>query len=255
MKFHSLAVIAGLFAAAVCAQANSYDFKEPFSKSGAFSPNGTLTLENVNGGVTVRSWDKNEILIEGEKSAASEEELKLIDLRMSVTDSRAEIKVKLPKRPHSWFGGNTIRAAVHFTITVPAATAIDRLSVVNSTVTIENILGRVNADSVNGGIHASGLAGDARLQTVNGSVDAAFSRIDSRQELSFQTVNGSVKVRLPADAGANVNARTVNGRISTDFGLNSSGGFVGRNLDGKIGDGRASLHAETVNGGIHIEKT
>jgi hypothetical protein len=36
--------------------------------------------------------------------------------------------------------------------------------------------------------------------------------------------------------------------------LKSAGGFIGHNLEGTIGDGRASLSVHTVNGGVHIAK-
>lgn len=253
MKLRLLASIAFAFLAAACAHADSYSFKEPFTKSSPFNAQGTLTVENVNGSVTVRTWDKNEILIEGEKSAKTEEELQRIDLTMAVSESRAQLKVRLPKRTDGWFGGNSIRASVRFTITVPATATLENVETVNSSVTIAGVHGAVHAETVNGGIHATDLGGDARLETVNGSIRADFATLAQGQRVSFETVNGQIAARLPKDAGFELHSSVVNGHIDCDFPIQLSKGHR-RTLNGTIGNGGASVEAETVNGSISIEQ-
>lgn len=228
-----------------------YPIKEPFSQTSPFNANGELTLSSINGSITVHTWDKNEILIQGEKSAKTDEELKLIDLKMDVSPAAARIKVHLPKRSGGWFGGNSIRASVRFDITVPATAVVRKIDVVNASVTIEGVRGSVSAESVNGRISATDLAGDAHLETVNGQIHASFAALAPHQQLSFETVNGGIKVILPKDAGASVQAEVVNGHISCDFPL-TLGKAHHRSLAGTIGDGRASVKAETVNGSIHL---
>jgi DUF4097 and DUF4098 domain-containing protein YvlB len=254
MKSSIPALLAVLFFAHSLARAEDYQFKEPFTRSGAFSATGEITLENVNGSVEVRTWDKNEILIEGEKSARTEDELNRIDLKIEVSESRATIKVRLPKRTDSFFSSGNIRAAVRFTLTVPATAALAKISTVNSSVSIEGARGRVNASSVNGGVRANGLAGPAKLETVNGAINARFDSVAERQELSFKTVNGQIMVSLPKDAGVQLHGSVVNGSIKCDFPLElGQKDKKARSLSGKIGDGRASLEAETVNGSIHLQ--
>ena len=84
MKLHLLAYLALGLASVGLARAD-YSFTEPFSKSNPFHANGEISLENINGNVEIRTWGKNEILIEGEKSAKTDEELKLIDLTIAPT--------------------------------------------------------------------------------------------------------------------------------------------------------------------------
>ncbi len=50
-----------------------------------------------------------------------------------------------------------------------------------------------------------------------------------------------------------VSADTLNGGINaSDFGLKVEKGFVGSDLNGKIGGGSARLNIDTVNGAIKI---
>ena len=245
--------IAGLILAAA-ARGNDYSFKEDFRHAGAFKTSGTLQLENVNGEIVVRTWDKAEILIEGQKSAKTEEELKAIQLTMDVTEGKAVVKVRLPKRSRGWFSGGTIRASVRFTVTVPATVTLDKVATVNGGVTVEDLRGSVAIETVNGRIRAKGLGGDAKIETVNGGVKVDFTTVAAGQKLAFETVNGSVEVELPADAGIELSTSVVNGNIDCDFPLTLQNSSGKRKLAGKIGDGRASLQAETVNGSIKIRR-
>ncbi|MEO6004936.1 MAG: DUF4097 family beta strand repeat-containing protein [Opitutus sp.] len=252
MKLRLLVLSAFALFSAVVARAENYPSKEAFTRTGAFDARGEINLDNVNGDVEVHTWNKNEILIEGEKSARTDEELELIDLKIELSSSRADVKVRLPKRPGALFTNN-IRAAVRFKLTVPATASIKKLSTVNSSVTIEGVQGTVNASSVNGGVHATNLGGNAHLETVNGSINARFAAVVAEQTLSFETVNGKIKVGLPKNTGAELHSSVVNGHVDCDFPLESTQKKHRKNLSGKIGDGRAKINVETVNGSIHIE--
>jgi hypothetical protein len=254
MKIHLLALSALVLLAPGIARAENYPFKDVVTRTAAFESNGEFFLENVNGDVDLRAWDKNEISIEAEKSAKTEEELQQIDLKIDLSESKAVIKVKLPKRSGGIMGGGSIRAAVRFKIMVPATVAIEKLSVVNASIKLDGVRGAVHVDTVNGRVNAINLGGSAEIETVNGPIDASFSAVGAQQALSFDTVNGPITVRLPADAGVQLDAGVVNGRIRCDFPreLGSKKGW--RSLKGKIGDGRAELDVDTVNGSIRIEK-
>lgn len=76
----------------------------------------------------------------------------------------------------------------------------------------------------------------------------------AQQDITVKTVNGGIKVRLPADAGVQLRSSVVNGRVQSDFPVGGEGSTRGKRLSGTIGDGRAKLEAKTVNGGIQIEK-
>lgn len=236
---------------AVAAQADDYRFKEAFSRTAPFNPTGEVTLTNVNGDVAIQTWDKNEIRVEGEKSAKTEEELKQIELTIDLTPAKAAIQTHLPRRDGFWSGG-TIRAAVRFTITVPATAVLSKIETVNSSVMIESVRGPVNARTVNGAIHATGLSSDASLHTVNGSVHASFAAVSAGRKIVLKTTNGSIHVAIPKDAGLALSSHTVNGHVDCALPL-QLGEKHHHSLSGTIGDGRATLDADSVNGSVHIE--
>ncbi len=65
---------------------------------------------------------------------------------------------------------------------------------------------------------------------------------------------GRVKLALPKNIGADVEVETMHGSIRNDFGLDvKKGTFIGRSLEGTIGDGRVRINIETVNGSVNID--
>lgn len=254
MKIRTLLFLPLVLLAASCGYADNYDFKESFSRTGAFNATGKVSLHNINGNITVETWDKNEIRIEGEKSAKTAEELKLIELTIDLSESHANIVVRLPKRSGGFFGGKSLRGEVSFKLKVPATASLDKIETVNSTVDLAGARGTTEVITVNGQIHARELGGSAHLEAVNGEVDASFAALPAHENVVLKSVNGAIKVTLPADAGFQLHSSVVNGRVHCDFPLQGQSRNGGQRLDGTIGDGRATVSAESVNGGIQIGK-
>ena len=138
---------------------------------------------------------------------------------------------------------------------MPSNINLDTISTVNGGVRISLVEGVVKAETVNGDLETSELSSDVNLETVNGGIEATFDSLNGDQRVSAEAVNGKIVLWLPADASARINAETVNGSIDADdFGLEPEKGFVGRDLDGEIGDGDARISIDTVNGSIRIRK-
>lgn len=64
---------------------------------------------------------------------------------------------------------------------------------------------------------------------------------------------GDVELTLPPNASANVNGRTHNGEIVTEYGLTISGD-QDKTVSGRIGSGQAKIDLSTSNGDLHIKK-
>ena len=86
---------------------------------------------------------------------------------------------------------------------------------------------------------------------MNGRLEAEFTRLSGSADLS--SVNGSVTVTLPSDAKAEIEASTVSGRISNDFGLPiNNHQWVGHDLRAELGGGGTQIKLSNVNGHIEI---
>lgn len=254
MKTLSFIFLALALTSAAVAHGNSYTYMEETHRTENFNPTGRLSVENINGSITVKTWDRSEILIETKKRAKTDEELEMIEMIYDLSSDRAHIEVKLPKRRSSfwWFKTSSIRANVSLTITVPTTATLQDIETVNGAVRIIGSQGSVHASTVNGSIKAIDLSANTSLRTVNGAVRVSYTSLPADAELAVKTVNGSITISLPTDSGAFFSGTVVNGRINSDIPLTIKGSFGRKHIKGTIGDGGADLNAKTVNGSIRI---
>ena len=141
---------------------------------------------------------------------------------------------------------------VDFEVRVPAG--VDFVgTTVNGDVFASDLPADAEVSSVNGDVEVS-AAGLARGSTVNGSITAVVGKAAWTGSLRFATVNGGIRVTLPPDIDAEVDANTVNGSIDSDFPITMQGRMRPREFHGVIGKGGRRLELTTVNGSIELRK-
>ena len=215
---------------------------------------GRFSLSNVNGSVVVTGGGGDSVEIIATKKADNQKDLDKIEIAVTHSANEIVVETELGESDH-WYSRGSNSGSVKYEVIVPTSTRLDSVETVNGSVNISGVSGNVAAESVNGDLDVSDLAGDVELSTVNGSIEAEFSRLEDQQRVKMETVNGRVTVNLPESANVDINADTLNGGINAkDFGLETDKGFVGSDLNGKIGDGGARLNIDTVNGSIKIRR-
>ncbi len=232
------------------------DETEKFEQTYALNANGRVSVSNVNGSITIETWDANQVKLEVTKIADTKERL-------------AEVEVKIDSKPDSFSvetdynwrreGGNNWRnngrMEVQYRLTVPKNAVLNEIETVNGSISITNANNTTKASAVNGTVRATNLRGAANLSTVNGTVEAVFDQLQTGSKISLNTVNGTVNLTIPSDANATLRADSVNGNISNDFGLPvRKGQYVGRDLYGKVGNGDVQIRLNSVNGGLSIKR-
>lgn len=213
---------------------------------------GRFSISNVNGSITITGASGNSVEIIAFKKADNQKELDAIEIEISHSASEIEVETELGGSGR-WYSFGNNSGQVKYEVIVPDGTHLDSVETVNGDVTISGVSGNVAAESVNGDLDISDLAADVNLSTVNGSVNAAFAQCEGEQRIKTETVNGRVTIFLPESSDVHITADTLNGGINgRDFGLVTNKGFVGSDLNGKIGNGSARLNIDTVNGSIKI---
>jgi DUF4097 and DUF4098 domain-containing protein YvlB len=231
--------------------------REEFHQSYPLSAGGRVSLENINGPVTITAWDRNEVKVDAVKSARTRERLAEAKIEVSANAGSIYIKTEYPDRNltfnNDWEGRNNNPASVEYTLTVPRNARLDTIELINGKLDISGVAGDVRASSINGRVTARGLTGEAKLSTINGSLDATFDHLDAAKPITLSSVNGSLALTIPSDSNAELKANTVHGGISNDFNLPvRRGKYVGRDLAGRLGQGGPRVRLSNVNGSIRI---
>ena len=212
---------------------------------------GYLSLENLNGDVTIEGWKKNEVSIRAIKKGKSKD-LDRIKIVVDVDKYHGRDWIHIDTQ-YDAFSSNSGR--VDYTIKAPSGAILEDIELVNGNLMITGVTGYLSLGTVNGSITATGMAGSAWVETVNGNLDLSFDKMSDGQSVDLESVNGAILLRIPAKANAHVDAETLNGDISSEFGLTvEKGRWVGRSMEGLLGSGGARITLETVNGSIEIKK-
>jgi len=232
------------------------DVKETEEFAFDVNPGARISLENINGDILVTGGSGDKVNVVAHKKAGEQEYMVELKVVIDADEDYVRIETRHPKSEGGWFKwGNDSSGSVSYELSVPANVNLDTVETVNGDVVIEAVSGKVKAATVNGSLEVQGLMADVDLETVNGSVKADFDKLGEGQRVNAEAVNGKIVLLLPADASARIEAETINGSIDADdFGLKPEKGFVGRDLSGEIGGGKARISLDTVNGSIRINK-
>lgn len=182
----------------------------------AVDARGRLDLENRDGNVLVRSWERSAVRIRAEHGPG---------VVLDIDDVGSVVRVEPDRRRGSGSGNG--RNRVDFEITVPRAFAVN-VDAHNGDVVLENIGGSVEVETLNGNIVLRGGTGRISLESMSGEiiVDGA------RGAVHAETMNRGIRItRTEGD----IEAEAVNGAIQMSD-IQSS-----------------NVHAESVNGGVHYD--
>jgi DUF4097 and DUF4098 domain-containing protein YvlB len=235
--------------------ANLTDETERFEQTYSFSPTGKIEVSNVNGSITIDTWDSPQIKLEVVKTANSKEALADLTVNIEATLNNFSVDVDYGnwKNKGKWNRNSNLEASFH--LTVPRTAVLNEIQTVNGSVTIDNSNNYTKASTVNGTVQATRLQGNSELSTVNGTVLADYEKLFSGNLISLSTVNGRASLTIPSDANATLRAESLNGKITNDFGLPvRKGEYVGRDMYGKVGTGEVKIKLESVNGELEVRR-
>lgn len=239
-----------------CAEQPGEEVREEFHQTYPLSPTGRVSLENINGGVQIKVWDRAAVQVDAIKRAYRRERLAEARIEVNATEEIIRIKTEYPEENQSFYKDHRRYdnpAIVEYTLTVPRKVVLESIELVNGSIDIDGVEGNVKASSINGKLVARGLAGEARLSTINGPLQATFTQLDESKPIDLGSINGPLTLIIPSNANATIRANTVHGGISTDFGLKvKHGEYVGHSMDGQIGTGGPRIKLDNVNGAIRI---
>ncbi len=202
-----------------------------------------------NGGVSVRGWDRNEILVRAQISAQAptEDEARALVSEVRVITGGANIYADGPEtRNNRWW-------AVSFEVFVPRQSDLS-LKAHNGGISIDSVRGAMDFDTLNGGISLRDVNGKVKGHTTNGGLSVRLSGNRWEGEgLDIETKNGGVNLLIPENYSARLETGTVNGGVNLGFPLTLQG-KIEKNIATDLGSGGATIRVMTTNGGISVRK-
>lgn len=195
-----------------------------------------IAMESINGAVEYTGDEQSQFTVHAEKIvkapdlAVAEEFARQVQLHVTPENGGNLLRVyaEYPKPPRH------VEVIVSFTVHGPQRLQVNGSSS-NGHVRINDVQGEVQARSTNGEVRLQQVIGTIHATTTNGDVKGEALTLEQASEFSSQngairvtvdagqasitatTVNGAVDLTLPQSYAGQVDARTQNGRVRTDF--------------------------------------
>lgn len=223
-----------------------FAISQDFHQTYALQPGGSFELQNVNGPVEVRGWDRNEVEIHAVKSARQKEsDLDRVSIEVNARPDAVSVATRYPQN-------EGVEVAVEYAVKVPFGARVRHIGTVNGTLKVAGVETVGDLRTVNGNIEVYEGGGDVHAHTTNGNVHLELAHPGDDKGINAETTNGSVVLAVPGDTDADIEARSLNGNFSSELPLSLESTQRPREIHGKLGRGGMPLRLNTVNGGIRI---
>jgi hypothetical protein len=250
-----------------------------------------VTLITFDGGIEVRSWDRNEVAVTIERRGATVEAARSLEVRTEQNGDRLHVEVVQPKGVNVQFG---FGPSASLKVSLPRASNVEARSG-DGSIRIHDVSGRISLRSGDGSIGGSALDGELDAHTGDGSIsmddvtgrikvdtgDGSVNVAGVVRSLHARTGDGSITVRadkesaavedwevstgdggmtieLPREFDAEVDARTGDGHISVEgLDVNRAGGGGSDDRDelrGRLGSGGKTIRLRTGDGSIRLRQ-
>ncbi|MFQ5571154.1 MAG: DUF4097 domain-containing protein [Rhodothermales bacterium] len=201
-----------------------------------------------NGGIRVKGWNKDEILVRARirANARSESAARRLAEEVEIETGRTIYAEGPDTRRKEWI-------SVSYEVFVPHQSNL-LLETHNGGIHIEDVDGDVEFDALNGGVSLIDLAGDIQGRTTNGGLDIELTGTEWNGEgMDVTTTNGGITIIVPDEYSARLETRTVNGRLEVDFPVLVQG-RIDRRITTELGRGGRTIRAVTTNGGVEVRR-
>lgn len=210
----------------------------------------TLSISRVHGSIEIQGRDIKEVQVEVIESETKrsgrvrEDGLRRIP-NMSVgmvAEERGNV-VKIGFQPN---------ASAPVKVYVPRRARISASTVNGGDLIVSGIDGELELSNVNGSIEFRDVSGTIIADTTNGRIRGNITRVDRDAPMSFQSLNGTIDITLPASTRANLYMKTNNGEILSDFDMTILPSVADVKRRSKNGVRRVEINRDvqaTINGG------
>jgi DUF4097 and DUF4098 domain-containing protein YvlB len=247
----------------------------------------TVRVEMFNGSIAVRAGDPGRITAtvtttgSGSSKADAEADRAKIDVALDAHPD-GTVVLSAVYQPNPTSPGNRAASA---TVDVPPGAVLD-LRTSNGRVDSTGLGGAITVQTSNGAVNLVGAAQGATVHTSNGGVEVdgggsldvetsnaavvihgtgatvrvttsngsiAFDGTISNAAQSMETSNAGIDLRLPANAGFELDAETSNAAVTlTGFAIRTTGSASQGAMRGTVGSGGPSIRLRTTNAAIVV---
>jgi hypothetical protein len=210
-----------------------------------------LMLRTFDGSIQMKSWDRDEVLVEIERRGPDQKAAEALVVNMSQEGNRIVVDAPTPREQRDGIHIGS-SPSVSLIVTAPRKVSVDARTG-DGSINADELSGTVGLSSGDGSIRARRIEGSLRARTGDGSISVT----DAAGRVEADSGDGSVELTGRFDA---VEVRTGDGSVrlealdgstlKTDWNVNTGDGSITLRLPANLD---ADLDAHTGDGGVHAD--
>jgi hypothetical protein len=210
-----------------------------FTKNFSLDDGAAFSLKNMNGSITVSSWDQPKAEVKVIQSGSERGgqvfftgDPRSLSIRTSQTNPSQEVR---------------------FEVKLPSGLSRVGLHSLNGSINVSHVGAAITIESVNGAIEVLDVSGLSSVKATNGKITGRLQETRGGT-MEVANVNGGIELTLQPGFDANLEAFSVHGNVTIGdkYGIAIQREVAGQSARGQIGSGGQLLKLTTVNGNINL---
>jgi len=219
-----------------------------------FMSGGTLSLENINGNIEIRGWEKEEVEVYAKKMFHLPDRAKFYvypkrDIVPRIEFDKFENFLKIRTTETSKENQESI---VDFYVDVPHSINLRDIIAQKGDILVSDLYGDVYVDLTDGNIVIENYSGSLTASVIFGSVSASLYDLRQEDKIIITVSEGDVTVFLEENAQAHLEASVPKGEVFSDFETEKSSESGKFELE--LGEDGAFLSLTALNGDVKIRQ-
>ena len=223
-----------------------------------------VTIEMEGSHVKIEGYNGDEVIIQGGSVEKTPERAKGLKPLYNSTVDNTGIGLAVTQENGGLKIEKASRKSGTYVIRMPKKVAILYQQMNwqgGSNINISNMDGDIEAKTNNGDIDLKNVTGPVVANSISGEISVVYANLSQEKPTALSTISGEIDVTLPANAKTNLNLRSINGEMYTDFDLGmktSKDGLSkvagGNNVTGTTNGGGVEIQLKTISSNIYVRK-
>ncbi len=212
-----------------------------------------LSLRTFDGSIQLKSWDKNEVLVEIERHGPDQQAAESLTVNTTQEGNRITVDAPAPREERDGIHiGSFQSPSVSLIVTAPRKVSVDARTS-DGSISAEDLAGAVELSTGDGSVRTRRIEGSLRVRTGDGSISVT----DAAGRVEADSGDGSVELAGRFDV---MDVRTGDGSVrldvldgsalKSDWSVNTGDGSITLRLPANLD---ADLDAHTGDGGVHAD--
>lgn len=219
-----------------------------------FISGGTLSLENFNGNIEIRGWEREEVEVYAKKMFRLPDRAKFYvypkgDIVPQIEFDKFENFLKIRTMESS---KENQERFVDFYIDVPHSINLRDIIAQKGDILVSDLYGDVYLDLTDGNVVIENYSGSLTASLVFGSVSASLYDLRKEDEIIITVSEGDITVFLEENVQAHIEASVPQGEVFSDFEIESLS-ETGK-IELELGEDGAFLSLTALNGDVEIKQ-